>query len=140
MPGSNRMFAAYAVAVSAFPIDTGSHAALVRSSALATLIGRLVAALHPAGDGPVRVFGGHHLLPTEFAGEHRIVVVQNGSIEPQRPIVRIPGGRHLLEAHLLAPLESPRRTRPRVRRDDGALVAELLDPVPYLGFCVLIAE
>jgi len=85
------------------------------------------------------VTGGPYLMPIHFQGPRKeALVIFNGSPDPARPIVRIPGSRiGPVRATLLAPLTAPAAARASRVVSGGTTRLRFRTALPYLGFMAL---
>lgn len=85
-----------------------------------------------------RVLGSPHCLPMHFVGSGgEMVVVLNGSPDPARPTVFLPGRSKKPKGTLLAPLAKPQSLGLSCKPSKGGLAVTFAKPIPYLGFAVL---
>jgi len=84
--------------------------------------------------------GAPHVMPMAFedaSGRRRRMAALNGSPDPARPLLRIPGQATTPRATLLAPLEKPAAMRMESRKVPGAIEVRPERPMPYLSFLAL---
>jgi hypothetical protein len=108
---------------------------LLRSDDRQTIVHRALDYLRGKSDRIVTVTGGPHLMPIQFENDsRRLVVIFNGSVDPAKPVVKLPG-RSLSSARitLLSPLQKP--VSIKMRSDGGVLPCDA--EVPYLGYLVI---
>jgi len=127
------------IAVSAFPLGSEENA-WTKSFHRQILLQKLVEFLAGSDFKPVMVTGGAYLMPIDFIGDGRRVVILNGSADSSSPIARIQGSKHIKETYILRPMAKPEPVSAKQTSWNGGITVELEDEVPYLGMAVLIEK
>lgn len=134
----------FGAAMVAFENDLGGRvvtlaacepSSLPRSDHRQTILHRALDYLRGKSNRIVTMTGGPHLMPMQLENDSkRFVVVFNGSVDPARPVIKLPG-RSLpnVRVTLLSPLQKP--VSIRVRADGMAVRCE--SEIPYLGYLVI---
>ena len=114
-------------------------AGLPRSYQRQRIIESAVRFLSAGRFGSPTVSGAPNLLPIHLeGGGKRSLVVFNGSPDPARPSVRLPGAAgKAVRATMLAPLAKPVAAKVKISRDKTGATATSTCGVPYLGFLVI---